>query len=216
MTKITRPQTLGEEIANAVSHGIGAGLSIAGMIILIVTACVNNLGAMAVVSAVLYGTGLILLYTFSSIYHSLTHEKAKFVFRVFDHCSIFLLILCTIIPVALVMVGGWRGWTLFGLATACAVVGIVLNSINLERWDKLSLVLYVIMGWFSVIFIRSILSAVELSDFLIWLLGGGLCYTFGIIFYKDVKHKYMHFVWHIFVLAGSIMHYFFVLNYYLG
>ena len=89
MTKITRPQTLGEEIANAVSHGIGAGLSIAGMIILIVTACVNNLGAMAIVSAVLYGTGLILLYTFSSIYHSLTHEKAKFVFRVFDHCSIF-------------------------------------------------------------------------------------------------------------------------------
>jgi len=216
MSKEYRIQSLGEEIANAISHGIGAGLSIAGMVILIVTACKNNLGAMAVVSASLYGTGLILLYTFSSIYHSLTHQKAKRVFRIFDHCSIFLLILCTIIPVALVIIGGWKGWVVFGVATACALVGIVLNSINLERWDKLSLILYVAMGWFAIIFIKSILSAVTKVNFFVFLFGGGLCYTLGLIFYKDTKHKYMHFVWHLFVLAGSIMHYFFILNYYLG
>lgn len=216
MSNITRPQSLGEEISNAISHGVGAGLSIAGMVILIVTACKNNLGAMAVVSATLYGAGLILLYTFSSIYHSLTHEKAKRVFRIIDHCSIFFLILCTIIPVALVIIGGWKGWVVFGVATACAVLGITLNSINLERWDKLSLILYVAMGWFAVVFIKSILNAVTPTNFLVFLFGGGLFYTFGIIFYKDVKHKYMHFIWHLFVMAGSIMHYFFILNYYLG
>lgn len=216
MSKTVRAQTLGEEISNAVSHGIGAGLSIAGMVVLIVTACKNNLGAMAVVSSILYGSGLILLYTFSSIYHSLTHEKAKKVFRIFDHCSIFLLILSTIIPVALVMIGGWKGWVVFGVASACAVLGIVLNSINLERWDKLSLILYICMGWFAILFIKSILSAVTISNFFIFLFGGGICYTAGLIFYKDTKHKYMHFIWHLFVLAGSIMHYFFILNYYLG
>lgn len=214
--KEVRPQTLGEEISNAVSHGIGAGLSIAGMVILIVTACKNNLGPMAVVSACLYGFGLILLYTFSSIYHSLTNKKAKRVFRIMDHCSIFLLILCTIIPVALVIIGGWKGWLVFGIATACAVFGITLNSINLEKWDKFSLILYVIMGWFAVIFIKSILSAVTKTNFFVFLFGGGLLYTLGIIFYRDTKHKYMHFIWHLFVVAGSIMHYFFILNYYLG
>lgn len=216
MSKHFRIQSLGEEIANAVSHGVGAFLSIAGMIILIVQACKNHLGAMAVVSAVLYGTGLILLYTCSSIYHSLANNRAKRVFRIIDHCSIFLLILCTIIPVALVMIGGWKGWVAFGVATACAILGIVLNSINLERWDKFSLILYVIMGWFAVIFTKSILSAVTISNFFIWLFGGGVMYTLGIIFYRNTKHKYMHFIWHLFVLAGSIMHYFFVLNYYIG
>lgn len=215
MSKHFRIQSLGEEIANAISHGIGALLSVAGMVILIVTACKNDMGAMAVVSAVLYGSGLILLYTFSSIYHSLTNDKAKYVFRVFDHCSIFLLILCTIIPVALVMLGGWKGWVVFGVACACAVLGIILNAINLERWDKFSLILYVIMGWFAIIFTRSILMAVSVTDFFIWLFGGGVFYTLGIIFYRNTKYKYMHFIWHLFVLAGSIMHYFFVLNYYI-
>ena len=216
MSKHFRLQSLGEEIANAVSHGVGALLSVAGMIILIVQACINDLGAMAVVSAVLYGTGLILLYTCSSIYHALANNRAKKVFRIIDHCSIFLLILCTIIPVALVMIGGWKGWVVFGVATACAVLGIVLNSINLERWDRFSLILYVVMGWFAVIFTKSILSAVTLSNFFIWLFGGGVMYTAGIIFYRNTKYKYMHFIWHLFVLAGSIMHYFFVLNYYIG
>ncbi|MBO5060677.1 MAG: hemolysin III family protein [Clostridia bacterium] len=211
---IARTQTLGEEIANAISHGLGTGLSIAGMVVLIVTACTRGMGAIAVVSAALYGSGLILLYTFSSLYHSLTNKKAKKVFRIFDHCSIFILILSTYIPVLLVMVGGALGWTMFGISTFCTVMGIVLNSINLERWDRLSQILYLVMGWSALMIIRP-LSRVLVPVELVLLITGGISYTAGIIFYRNKKWKYMHFIWHIFVLAGSVLHYFFILHYYM-
>ena len=208
-------QTVGEEIANRISHGLGLGRSIEGMVVLIGTACVNKLGAMSVVSASLYGASLIILYSCSSLYHSLTNKTAKKVFRVFDHCSIFLLILGTYIPISLVIIGGAMGWVLFGINAFCTLVGIVFNSINLERWDKISQALYIIMGWSVVMSIYPLFKSVTLSEFL-FLLAGGLAYTIGIIFYRNRKIKYMHFVWHIFVLAGSILHYFFILNYYLG
>ena len=210
---VARAQTLGEEIANAISHGLGTGLSIAGMIILIVAAVVHEKGAIAVVSAALYGAGLILLYTNSSLYHSLTNKKAKRVFKILDHCSIFVLILCCYIPVLLVIIGGALGWTWFGICTACTVLGVVLNSINLERWKKLSMVLYVVVGWSAVAILRPLLEAINTRE--LWLLvSGGLAYTLGIIFYSNKKIKYMHFIWHIFVLAGSVLQYFFVLSYY--
>ncbi len=211
--KSIRKQTLGEEIANAISHGIGTGLSVAGLVVLIVTACVNSKGAAAVVSAALYGAGLVLLYTFSSLYHSLTNIKAKKVFRIFDHCSIFLLILCTYIPIFLVVIGGAFGWTMFGISTFCAVWGIVLNSINLERWDKISQILYVVMGWQAIIIIKMLYSLFSPTEFA-FLLIGGASYTLGIIFYRMKNIKYMHFIWHLFVLAGSIFHYFMILSYY--
>lgn len=211
---ILRVQSIGEEIANAISHGVGTFLSIAGMVILIVMAVKNEMGAIAVVSAVLYGTGLILLYTFSSLYHSLTNKKAKRVFRIFDHCSIFLLILSSYIPLLLVVVGGALGWTMFGISTACAIVGIVLNSINLDRWDKLSMVLYIIMGWSAIMIIKPLYDILIAREMLLLLLGG-IAYTAGIIFYKNKKLKYMHFIWHIFVLSGSVLHYFMFLSYYM-
>ena len=210
MSKIKRPQTLGEEIANSVSHGVGALLSVAGTVIVIVMACIHT-SAMGIVSASLYGASLIILYLFSTLYHSITHVEAKRVFRIFDHCSIFILILGSYIPMCLVLIGGAIGWTLFGINAFCTVLGIVFNSINLERWNKPSLVLYLIMGWSVIIGIRSVVAAVDGAG-LAFLVSGGLAYTLGIIFYK-AKPKYMHFVWHLFVLAGSVLHYFFMLFY---
>ncbi len=212
--KITRAQSLGEEIANAVSHGAGTLLSIAGMVILIVTACRNKMGGIAIVSAALYGSGLTLLYTASSLYHSLTNKTAKKIFRIFDHCSIFLLILSSYIPVFLVVIKGALGWTMFGISVFCTVLGIVFNSINLERWDRASQVLYIVMGWQALMIIKPIYNAFDTTEF-VFLILGGIAYTLGTVFYRNHKLKYMHFVWHIFVLAGSILHYFMILHFYM-
>ena len=210
-TKKTRIQTLGEEIANATSHGVGTLLAIAACVIVIVRAAFRST-AIGVVSASIYGASLVLLYAFSSLYHSLTNKKAKYVFRVFDHCSIFFLILGTYTPICLTMIKGGMGWTLFGINTFCTVLGIVFNSINLNRFAKPSLVLYILMGWSVVISMERILEVIPRSG-MVFLAIGGLCYTIGIIFYKLKSVKYMHFIWHLFVLGGSIMHYFFVLFY---
>ena len=206
-------QTIGEEIANSISHGVGSLLSIAGTVVLIVFAALYS-DALAVVSASLYGATLIILYTNSTLYHALTNKTAKKVFRVFDHCSIFMLILGTYIPVSLSLLRNWIGWTLFGINIGCAVLGIVFNSINLEKFSKLSLLLYIIMGWSVLITLVPVLKAILAQGVggLILLVSGGILYTVGIIFYKSNK-KYMHFIWHFFVLGGSITHYFFVMSY---
>ncbi len=205
-------QTLGEEIANSVSHGIGALLAIAGTTVLIVTACISG-DAMSVVSASLYGFFTILLYLFSTIYHSLTNTKAKKVFQIFDHCSIFLMILGSYIPVSLCLIRGAWGWTLFGITAALSVIGIVFNSIDVKKWQKLSMVLYVLMGWSLVFMFNHVIAKVPPKG-LALLIGGGLFYTIGIIFFAiDTRIKYMHYIWHIFVLLGTITQYFFILFY---
>ncbi len=209
-TKVKRKQTIGEEIANAISHGVGALLAIAGTVVAIVMAAIHS-SAIGVVSAALYGASLILLYMFSTLYHSLTNANAKRVFRIFDHCSIFILILGSYIPICLTLIGGALGWVLFGVNAFCTVLGVVFNSINLDRWSKASLVLYLIMGWSIVFSIKPFLAVVDKSG-LPLLVIGGICYTLGIIFYK-AKPKYMHFIWHLFVLAGSVLQYFFILFY---
>ncbi len=206
-------QTLGEEIANAISHGVGALLAIAATVVLIVVANFRS-DAIGIVSACIYGASLILLYTFSSLYHSLTNPTAKKVFRIFDHCSIFLLILGSYTPVCLTMIRGATGWGLFGINAFCTVLGIVFNAINLTRWKKISMLLYLIMGWSVIFSLKPLLSVITIPEFIL-VLAGGLCYTLGIIFYKNKRFKYMHFVWHLFVLAGSVLQYFFVLNFYL-
>lgn len=206
-----RIQTLGEEIANAVSHGVGSLLAIAACVVLIVRSAFRST-AIGVVSACIYGASLIILYTFSSLYHSLTNRKAKSVFRIFDHCSIFLLILGTYTPICLWMLKGALGWTLFGINAFCTVLGIVLNSINLKKFQKISMVLYILMGWSVIMSIKNVIAIIPFSG-MMFLLIGGLLYTFGIIFYKMKNIKYMHFIWHLFVLGGSIVHYFFVLFY---
>ena len=211
--KDRRIQSIGEEIANAISHGVGTFLSVGAMVVLIVQAVINDMGAIAVVSAALYGFGLILLYTNSSLYHSLTNKTAKKVFRIFDHCSIFILILSSYIPVSLVIIGGWLGWTVFGVCAFCAVCGVVLNSLNVERWKKLSMILYIAMGWLVIVVIKPVLVALDFTETLFLVLGG-LSYTFGVIFYKN-RRKFMHFIWHIFVLGGSVLQYFAFLHFYM-
>lgn len=204
-------QNLGEEIANAVSHGIGVLLSLAGTVILIVAAAQNN-SVIGVVSSSIYGFSLINLFLMSTLYHSFTNKTAKKVFQVLDHCSIFLLILGSYTPICLALVGGAMGWTLFGVNAFFAVTGIVFNAINVKRWHKISLVVYILMGW-SVIFVgKPLLSLIPLGGWVL-LVGGGLCYSIGILFYKASHPRFMHSVWHVFVLGGAILHYFFMLFY---
>ena len=204
-------QSLGEEIANSISHGVGALLAIAGTVVMIVTACITS-DSMGIVSAALYGFFTILLYLFSTLYHSITNTRAKKVFQIFDHCSIFLMILGSYIPLCLCLIRGFVGWALFSITAVLSVVGIVFNSIDLKKWHRLSMILYVIMGWSAVFVFGEVLAKVPLKG-IILLVGGGISYTLGIIFFTKDKIEYMHYVWHLFVLMGTILQYFFILFY---
>lgn len=209
--QLVNNQTLGEEIFNSVTHGIGALLSVAGCVMAIIFANIYG-GAKDVVGASLYGASLIIMYLNSTMYHSLAHNKAKRVFQVLDHCSIFLLICGSYIPIALSLIGGAKGWTIFGIITAMAVVGITFNAIDMHRWKKISVVLYLIMGWAIIFDIKTVIDLTR--GYGMYFLGiGGVSYTIGIIFYKMKNVKYMHAVWHLFVLCGSILQYFYILLY---
>lgn len=201
--------TLGEEIFNSVSHGVGAGLSIAGLVIMIVKAAFTG-NARMIVSACIFGAMMILLYTMSTLYHAITNPTAKKVFQIFDHCTIFLLIAGTYTPYTLVTLSGAAGWTLFGILWGFAALGIVFNAIDLQKFKKISIVCYLAMGWSIVFAFRPLLQNLALGG-LIFLFAGGLFYTFGIIFYALKKVKYMHSIWHLFVLGGTVCHYFSVL-----
>ena len=209
-SKKTNNQSLGEEIANAVSHGVGAGLAIAGTVLLIIKAATKG-SAIDVISGTLFGSSLIILYLFSCIYHSLAQNAGKRVFQIFDHCSIFLLIWGTYIPVCLSLFRNALGWVVFGIIGVLSILGIVFNSIDLKKWHKASVLLYLLMGWLVIFTFKPIISRVNFVGILLLLLGG-ISYTLGVIFYKS-KRKYMHFIWHLFVLEGSILHFFFVYYY---
>lgn len=201
--------THGEEIFNGVSHGAGAVLSIAGTVVLIVCAALYS-DAWAVVSSCIYGASLIILYTMSTLYHSITNKRAKAFFRIMDHNTIFVLIAGTYTPITLAVLRGAWGWVLFSVVWAAAIVGIALNSIDLERFKKLSIVCYVAMGWVIVFAIKPLIdSAPALS--LVFLIIGGVFYTAGIIFYAIKRVRYFHSVWHLFTIAGSAFHYFAIL-----
>ena len=207
--KIRRPQTVGEEIANTVSHGLGALLAAAGAVPLLVKAAMDS--GQAVAGMALYAASLLALYAASSVYHGVRSPALKKRLRVLDHCSIFLLILGTYIPMALMVLGGGLGWTLIGINTALAAVGIVLDLIDLERFSRVTLVLYAAMGWLILPAIGRVVTVMPPAGVAL-LAGGGAAYTAGILSYKS-KGRYMHFVWHLFVLAGSVLQYFCVLLY---
>lgn len=206
-----RKQQLGEEIANAVSHGIGALLAVVGLVLLLIRSSTYG-SPIAIVSTAIYGSSMILLYTVSCLYHGITAPRKKQVFQILDHCSIFILILGTCIPIVLIGIGGALGWVVFGILTALAVLGITLNAVNLKKFQKISLILYILMGWLALFTIHPIVEAVSISG-LILLLAGGVAYTLGILFYKQKRKRYMHFVWHLFVLAGSVFHFLMIYNY---
>ncbi|MDD2228869.1 MAG: hemolysin III family protein [Candidatus Cloacimonetes bacterium] len=199
-------QSMGEEIANAITHGIGVGLSVAALVILVVFAA-HRSDTWKVVSFCIYGATMITLYLASTLYHSFPQPKMKRFFRILDHSSIFLLIAGTYTPITIgTMRGGW-GWTLFGIIWGLALAGISLKIFAMGKLKTASIAIYIIMGWIVVIAIKPLLHAAP-SSFLIWMLIGGLAYTLGIIFYAAKRLPYHHSVWHLFVLGGSICHFF--------
>lgn len=201
--------TLGEEIFNSVTHGVGAGLSIAGTVVLIVFSAIYG-NAWAVVSSSIYGASLIILYTMSTLYHSLTNEKAKKFFQIMDHNTIFLLIAGTYTPITLYILGGVVGWVLFGIVWGAAVIGITANSINLEKAKIPSIFCYVATGWVIIFAIKPLMAKIPFISGLFLIIGGAF-YTLGIIFYAIKKVKYFHSVWHLFTIGGSVFHYFSIL-----
>jgi hemolysin III len=197
--------TFGEELVSAISHGFGAALAVIGLILSIHAGKDN--GVIALTSALIYGISLIILYLMSTLYHSFKPNKAKKVFRIFDHCSIFLLIAGTYTPLSLITLQGRTGWILCAFIWGCAIIGIILNSINLEKFKKISFVLYLIMGWAIIFNYKALTSALASAgvSLLIW---GGVIYTIGAVIYLvGRKMKYMHSTWHFFVLGGSIFHF---------
>lgn len=204
-----RKYTLGEEIFNSVSHGIGACLSIAGTVVLIVASVFNG-NTWAILSSCIYGASLIILYTMSTLYHSFTNEKAKAFFRIMDHNTIFLLIAGTYTPITMYFLGNTTGWILFAVVWAATIFGIVINSINLEKARIPSIFCYLAMGWVIVFAIKPLIEILP-SISSLFLIIGGVFYTLGIIFYAIKKVKYFHSIWHLFTIAGSVFHYFTIL-----
>lgn len=210
--EVFKSQSLKEEISNAISHGIGAALFIAGTVIMIVQAAIGKKGALAITGVSIFGASLILLYLTSCLYHSLTNYKAKKVFRKLDHCMIFLLITGTYTPICLSLIGGFVGWSVWGINMACTVLGVTLNAISVRKFDKISQILYIIMGWSILMASYSVIKVIPLPGLLLVLLGG-ILYTLGTLFYRKKDVKFSHFVWHLFVILGSLPHFAMILYY---
>ena len=206
-----RIQTRGEEIANSITHGIAALLSIAGLVILLVVSTEAG-NVWAVTSLSVFGTVLIILYVVSTLYHGISHAGAKRVLKILDHSSIYLLIAGSYTPIAMVSLRGPWGWTLFGVIWGMALLGVCLQAVAIERFKILSILSYLIMGWLVVIALKPLCQACP-KELIRWLLIGGLFYTFGTIFYSWKKLPYHHTLWHLFVIGGSTAHFFGMLFY---
>lgn len=205
--KIPIPKyTLGEELISSISHGIGAGLGVAALCLCLSKASANN-DIWAIVSSWIFGVSLIILYTMSCVYHGLKPNNAKRLMRIFDHCTIFLLIAGTYTPFTLISLRSTVGWPIFGVIWGAAIIGIILNAIDMERFKVFSMVCYLAMGWTIVIEFGALKQAVAPGGIKL-LLAGGIAYTVGAVVYGvGSKVKYMHSIWHFFVLAGSILHF---------
>ncbi len=198
--------TLGEELVNAISHGLGAVFGIVALVLCVVFSAKAG-DAWKVVSSSVYGASMIILYSISTIYHALGINRAKRVFQILDHCSIYFLIAGTYTPYTLVAMRGPVGFTVFGVVWAAAVCGIVFNAISLKRFSKLSMILYISMGWAIIFSVKTLIASV--SPVGVWLLVlGGVLYTVGAVLYGlGKKKKYMHSVFHFLALGGSILHF---------
>lgn len=201
MTQIARDK---QEILNTLSHGMGIVLGVVGLIFLLVKN--NNSNIYSTLSIWTFGLSLIILYTSSTIYHFFVNENWKRKARVLDHMSIFLLIAGTYTPICLITLEKSSGWTLFTIVWTIAALGIIMKIFLTGKVDKLSLLLYLVMGWLLVFDIKNIANSMT-SRALLFLVLGGVLYTLGTIFYARDKMPYAHFIWHLFVLGGSASHY---------
>lgn len=210
-TKHKHSYSLGEEIANAVTHGVGAALSVAALVVLIFIAAMWGNG-WHLASAIVYGVTMFLLYTASTLYHAITHPGARRVFKVIDHAGIYLLIAGTYTPFTLVTIRDEGGWWLFAVVWTLAVAGITLEAFWVDRPKWVSAVVYLGMGWLAIFAIKPIANNLEPAGVRL-LIAGGLAYSLGTIFYLLKKVKWMHPVWHLWVLAGSLLHFLSVMLY---
>lgn len=211
MGKITIPKyTLGEELVNAISHGVGAGLAIAALVLLIIRA--NS--AIGVVTGVIYGSIMIILYIISCIYHALSPRlTGKKVFRVLDHCNVLLMVAGTYTPICLSMLGGTLGWTVFGIVWAVTIIAIVFNCIDIDKYKKLCIALNLVVGWAALLIIKPLIESCPMNG-LILLIAGGVVYSIGAILYGlGKKKRYMHSVFHFFVIGASVLHFFMIYLY---
>ncbi len=208
MVKI-RELTKPEEITNAVLHGIGLGLAIAALVVLVVLAGIFG-DVWHIVSFSIYGSTLVILYLASTLYHSFPMGKTKSIFKIIDHACIYLLIAGTYTPLTLITLRGPLGWTIFGVIWGIALVGIVFKILFIKRFAVLSTLIYIVMGWLIIVAIKPLTAAMNVAG-LRFLLAGGILYTSGTVFYGLQRIKFNHAIWHLFVLGGSICHFFTVL-----
>lgn len=194
------------EILNSYSHGVGALFSMVGFIVLLVMSA-QSVRNWSIISTLIYGLSLVTLYVASTVYHSVSEASLKKYMRIFDHASIFLLIAGTYTPFLLISIGGVVGWTIFSLQWGLALLGITLKVVLKNRYQVMSLVMYLIMGWMAIVKIDLFYNAIDPAGF--WMvISGGIAYTIGVVFYVlDDKVKLGHFIWHLFVMAGSVFHY---------
>ena len=202
--------TLGEEIVNAITHGVGAALAIAGLVLLIIKAD----SAMGVVTGIIYASIMIVLYVISCIYHALSFRiKGKKVLRVLDHCNIQLMVAGTYTPICLSMLGGTLGWVMFGIVWAVTIVAVVFNCLNVEKYKVVSIICNLLLGWAALFIIKPLIAVCPGTglSLLIW---GGVVYSIGAILYGlGHKVRYMHSVFHFFVIGGSLLHYLMIFFY---
>ena len=198
-------QTLLEEIANSISHGLGLALSIVGFTVLIILANQND-DAWRLTAYIIYGISLTTLYLVSTLYHGLTHSRTKAIFRRLDHSAIYLLIAGTYTPVILISLR--TTWVMFLLPVVwvMAIFGVYMKVFYIHRYERLTLAFYILMGWLALIAAKPLFNSVPIESF-IWIIVGGISYTTGIIFYAWRRLPYQHTIWHMFVLLGSISHY---------
>ena len=200
-----------EEVANSITHGVGLALSVAGLAVLVFLAILYG-DASHIAGCSVFGATLVLLYTASTLYHSFRKPRLKQLLKVFDHCAIFLLIAGTYTPFTLVNLRGLWGWILFGLVWTLSLFGILFKILYVNRFNIISVLLYLVMGWICIIAIKPLVTLVPTGGIL-WLLAGGLFYTTGVIFFACKRIPFNHTIWHLFVMAGSICHYFAVIFY---
>jgi hemolysin III len=206
-----RPQSLGEEIANSVSHGVGLLLALVGFSVLVVVTLQRG-DAMQVVGATVFATTMVLLYSTSTLFHAFPQSRAKRVFQVLDHSAIYLLIAGTYTPFTLGVLHGTWGWILFGLVWSMAAAGILLKAIGGIRYNTVSTLVYIAMGWLVVIAADQVWALVPKWG-IFWLFAGGVAYTLGAAFFLAERIRFFHFVWHLFVIAGTACHFIAVLWY---
>lgn len=204
MADQTASYSLGEEIANSVTHGVAAIFSVVGLILMVTLAALRSQSAVAVTAVAIFGASMIVLYTASTLYHAITNRKAKKILQVFDHLSIYLLIAGSYTPFCLITLQGTLGWTLCIAEWVLAAVGILLQPILMKRGNFINCLIYLAIGWLVLLVIKPLVAALPAGG--LWLLvAGGLAYSVGVFFYVMNRIPFNHAIWHVFVFAGTLL-----------